>query len=258
MSRAVLSFLAIALSLSFNEAMTDDPERVPAPRTARERVRAELLREIKVVAARHLAEHGAAALSVRAIARELGMVSSAVYRYFPSRDDLLTVLIVDAYNEVGAAAEAADRSATHEGPAGRWLSACRACRGWALANPHQYALVYGSPVPGYRAPQDTVVPASRIGVVLLGQLEDARRHRRRAAPRAAVTASVLHPDMFAMLRVAAPHVDEATCVVALWAWVHLIGAVTAELFGHLHNVVDDLDLFFDEQMAGVAHGLGLF
>src|SRR5207248_3208991 len=81
-----------------------------ASRTARDRARIELTDEIKAVARRHLAEHGSAALSLRAVAREVGMVSSAVYRYFPSRDELLTALIIDAYDAVGERAEAAERA----------------------------------------------------------------------------------------------------------------------------------------------------
>ena len=87
----------------------------------RARVRAELTREIAEVARRHLASDGAAALSLRAVARELGMASSAVYRYFPSRDDLLTALIVDAYDALGAAAEEAERRGT-PGPISRPLA----------------------------------------------------------------------------------------------------------------------------------------
>ena len=79
-----------------------------AGRTARERVRAELIREITETARRQLATDGAAGLSLRAVAREMGMVSSAIYRYFPSRDDLLTTLIIDGYNAIGAAVEKAD------------------------------------------------------------------------------------------------------------------------------------------------------
>ena len=101
------------------------------------------------------------------------MVSSAVYRYFPSRDDLLTRLIIDGYDALGAAAEAADRPG--EAPRERWLAVCRAVRAWALAHPHEYALLYGSPVPGYTAPQDTVPAASRVGVVLGRILGDAAR-----------------------------------------------------------------------------------
>src|SRR5947207_8312882 len=136
-----------------------------ASRTARERVRAELTREITETARRHLATEGAAGLSLRAVARELGMVSSAVYRYFPSRDDLLTALIIDGYNAIGAAAEHADAACRRGDHRGRWLSACRSVRDWALAHPHEYSLVYGSPVPGYRAPEQTIGPASRVAAV---------------------------------------------------------------------------------------------
>ena len=124
-----------------------------ASRSARERVRAELIREITEIARRQLATEGAAGLSLRAVAREMGMVSSAIYRYFPSRDDLLTTLIIDGYNAVGAAVEQAEAACPRDDYTGRWLAACRAVRDWALANPHEYALVYGSPVPGYEAPE---------------------------------------------------------------------------------------------------------
>src|SRR5262245_38214115 len=128
--------------------------------------------EIKAVARRHLAAEGAN-LSLRAVARDLGMVSSAVYRYFPSRDDLLTALIIDAYQAVGEVAERADAGCDRADLTGRWLAVSGAIRSWALANPHEYALIYGSPVPGYAAPPDTVPPATRAVAVLAGLLRDA-------------------------------------------------------------------------------------
>src|SRR3954464_716928 len=115
----------------------------------RARVRAELTREIVDVARRHLASEGAAALSLRAVARELGMVSSAVYRYFPSRDELLTALIIDAYDSVADAAEEAEAAVPRGDVAARWMATCRAVRLWAVANPQEYALIFGSPIPGY-------------------------------------------------------------------------------------------------------------
>src|SRR3984885_3114705 len=112
--------------------------------TARERARAEIAGEIKDEARRQLATTGAQ-LSLRAVAKELGMVSSALYRYYPSRDDLLTALIIDAYDAVGAAAE---QAIVGPGPAReRLIAACHAVRDWARSNPQEYALVYGSPVP---------------------------------------------------------------------------------------------------------------
>ena len=137
-----------------------------APLGARARARIELTAEIKDTARRHLAQDGAQGLSLRAVARDLGMASSAIYRYFPSRDELLTALIIDAYDAIGATAERADAKAVSEDrPAGlRWLLVCRAVRRWALRHPHEFALVYGSPVVGYAAPLDTVEPATRIAV----------------------------------------------------------------------------------------------
>src|SRR6202034_3798385 len=104
-----------------------------APRTARERARAELTREIKEGARRQLAATGADGISLRAVARELGMASSALYRYFPSRDDLLTALIIDAYDAIGAAAEQAiaEGKPDESCPSDRCLVSCHATRGWA-------------------------------------------------------------------------------------------------------------------------------
>src|SRR6185312_17499730 len=123
----------------------------PAP-SLRARVRAEMIGEIKRVALEHLARDGSA-LSLRAVARDMGMVSSAVYRYFPSRDELLTALIIDAYDSVGAAAELDEADARRTDYAARWMATARAVREWAVTHPQEFALIYGSPVPGYQAPQ---------------------------------------------------------------------------------------------------------
>ncbi len=117
--------------------------------------------EIKAVARAHLATDGAN-LSLRAVARDMGMVSSAIYRYYASRDDLLTALIVDAYNALGETVEAAEAMVADRSQLrARWRAATRAVRTWALANPAEYALLYGSPVPGYAAPADTIAAAAR-------------------------------------------------------------------------------------------------
>src|SRR5262245_34376835 len=134
---------------------------MPPAKAVRGRARAEITKEIVAAGRRQLATDGAAALSLRAVARELGMVSSAVYRYVASRDDLLTLLIIEAYDALGAAVEVAAAPGRGRTPAGRFFAAGRAVRAWAVANPHEYALLYGSPVPGYQAPQDTIGPASR-------------------------------------------------------------------------------------------------
>src|SRR5215468_4438575 len=154
-----------------------------AGRTARERARAELTEEIKESARRQLATEGAAGLSLRAISRELGMVSSALYRYFPSRDDLLTALIIDAYNALGDAAEAAagDFERTRD-PLESWVAVFNAVRRWARASPQEYALIYGSPVVGYQAPQTTIEPAGRVAILVLRLIARAHADGRLIAP----------------------------------------------------------------------------
>jgi len=133
----------------------------------RARVRAEMTDEIKTVARRHLAAEGAN-LSLRAVARDMGMVSSALYRYFAGRDELLTALIIDAYNSIGQAVEDADAATGREDLRGRWMAVSHAVRDWALARPHEYALIYGSPVPGYAAPAEvTNEPGTRVIGALL-------------------------------------------------------------------------------------------
>jgi AcrR family transcriptional regulator len=102
------------------------------------------------------------------------MGSSTVHRYFPSRDDLLTALIVDAYDAVGAAAEQADSVVRNADVLGRWMSVVRAVRRWALAHRQEYALIFGSPVLGYQAPAETVDPAVRVPLLVLA-IYDRRR-----------------------------------------------------------------------------------
>ncbi len=229
--------------------MTTTPVRAPAPATARARVRAELTAEIKDAARRQLAEEGASALSLRAVARELGMVSSALYRYFPSRDDLLTALIVDAYDAVGLAVEQADTGFAPGDVRGRWMAIARAVRTWAVAHPNEYALIYGSPIPGYAAPADTIDPAARPALAVLRVLVDgviagtidARDDR--PVPRR------VGRDLAALRRDAAPGVPDAVLVRGLLVWTQMFGTISFELFGHLHNVIHDYDAFFDHQIA---------
>jgi AcrR family transcriptional regulator len=218
---------------------------VNASRTARERVRAELTREITDVARGQLATEGAAQLSLRAVAREMGLVSSAIYRYFPSRDDLLTALIVDGYNAIGEVAENADAAVPAGDYAGRWLAVCRAVRDWALAHPHEYALVYGSPVPGYQAPQQTVGPATRAAAVFGKIVSDAYQAGALRPPGLcppppgpfAADAAGLRDSVLA-------GVPDEVIAAALAAWTALFGMISFELFGQFENVITDRAAFF--------------
>ncbi|MFH8624467.1 TetR/AcrR family transcriptional regulator [Streptomyces sp. NRRL B-24572] len=223
-------------------------------RGARARARIEITAAIKDEARTQLAAEGAAKLSLRAVARELGMVSSALYRYFPSRDDLLTALIVDAYDAVGAAAERAAAEAEAERPLDRWTAVCRAVRAWAVAHPHEYALIYGSPVPGYSAPQDTIVPASRVGLVLIDIARRAHTGEGVALP---PLPDALRPEAVRIGADIAPDLPPPLAVALVAAWSQLFGLVSFEVFGQFDNVVEDRDTFFATAARRLGQDVGL-
>ena len=227
-----------------------------APRTARDRARLEVTGEIKRVARDQLAASGASALSLRAVAREVGMVSSAVYRYFPSRDDLLTALIIDAYTSVGERATGAEREVRRSDLVGRWLAVARAVREWAKQTPHEYGLIFGTPVPGYAAPRDTVDPATVIPLLLLQILVDSTRAGRAVAWRDRPIPRVVRNDLRALRAEAQLNLDDDQLIQAIMAWTQLIGVISFELFGHLANVINETDAYFELQMRNVARDLG--
>lgn len=190
-----------------------------------------------------LAAAGAAGLSLRAVARELGMAPSAMYRYFRSRDEMLTALIAEAYNAMGEVAEAAARAA--EAPAARVRAVCRSLRTWALAHRHEYALLYGAPVPGYLAPELTVAAASRVTGVLAGIVKDGWEA-------GAISASAIPPVSAAMAeqarliaQTAMPGVPLPVASRALAMWALLFGQLNFEVFGRLDGVVADGEVLFE-------------
>jgi AcrR family transcriptional regulator len=226
------------------------------PRTPRDFARIELTRSILAVGRAQLAAVGPGELSLRAVARDLGMASSAVYRYFPSRDHLITALLVECYDESGAAVEAADDAVARSRYRKRWLVMAGALRDWARANFHEYALLYGSPVPGYAAPEDTIVPAQRVPARLLGLMADAEIA---ALPLGAPAMKVPRAVSVSFRPIASQYecISDERMVRALMAWATLIGQISLELFGHLHQGVLDYDAHFDHLMHRVATDLGL-
>ncbi|MFF7017704.1 MULTISPECIES: TetR/AcrR family transcriptional regulator [Streptomyces] len=228
-------------------------------RGARERARREVTAAIKDEARRQLAAEGAAKLSLRAVARELGMASSALYRYFPSRDDLLTALIVDAYDAIGEAAETARATADRVRPrpapyADRWVAVAGAVREWALAHPHEYALIYGSPVPGYSAPMDTVGPASRVGMVLIGLIRDAFQDDGLALP---PLARGLRAEAERLSADIAPDLPPAVAPALVAAWAQLFGLISFELFGQFNRMVEAREELFRQAAGELARSVGL-
>jgi AcrR family transcriptional regulator len=229
---------------------------MPPLRGVRERARAEVTAAIIAEAHRQLAEVGPTALSLRSVARELGLASSALYRYFASRDELLTALIVEAYDALGEAAETA--AGVEGSPAQRWCAIASAIREWGLQHPHQYALLYGSPVPGYHAPEATIGPASRVTLTLLHVVDDAYRAGQLTLPAAAVAPSDdLRHDVDGLLRDTGLALPPEMVAPLVAAWTQLFGLVSFELFGQTRNVFEAHDDLFAQTSAAMAAFLGL-
>jgi AcrR family transcriptional regulator len=212
---------------------------------ARERARVETTAEIVRLARVQIEREGAANLSLRAIARDLDMVSSAIYRYFASRDELLTRLIIDSYERLGATVEVADAAVRKRSDyASRWRAMTRSIRQWAMLNPAEYGLLFGTPVPGYAAPSDTIGPATRYTRVLMNLIIEMEANGHVADAKVPLA---LRKDYVAFRKSAVIASSEADPMLmnGMIAWANVLGVISLELFGHLHNVVDTPGALFE-------------
>ena len=180
------------------------------------------------------------------------MASSAVYRYFPGRDELLTALIADTYSELADVANNAVATTAGESFRDRWATMARSIRRWAVENPHDYALIYGSPVPGYAAPRETAEPAQRLISALLMLLQDATRNGEVLDDLPSETPPSVEVALARVRMLADDDLGDALLLRAVGGWTQLFGHLSFELFGQFHTVVDDYDTFFDALMVDVA------
>lgn len=222
-----------------------------APLTRRERNRINTAAEIKDLAREQMAAEGAAALSLRAISRAMGMTAPAIYRYFPSRDDLVTALLLDAYDSLAAGIETADAPLPRPDLRGRLFAIAHAYRAWAFAHPAEYSLILGTPIPGYHAPFEITQPAAHRASIRLGEVitealarSDADLHTNSLA------AASDDPPGFTTLP---DHVRDAA--IAAWAVMH--GLVSLELYGHTTRLEDATDSLYHQEIVRFAGRLGL-
>lgn len=206
----------------------------------RERYRRQVRAEAIRLALEQLAEHGASALSVNAIARQMGMSGPALYRYFASRDELLTELLLDAYGELAGVLEAAARD-SGDRPAGARLRAlARVYREWAQANPHRYLLIFGTPVPGYKAPSDRTTPLAQRALGAIMTVFTAEEPRRPLRTHAMADAAC---ESWA-LQSGAPALPGSLLRSAITFWTRLHGVLSLEIEGHFGATLPDAALFY--------------
>jgi AcrR family transcriptional regulator len=227
----------------------------------RDRVRAATTGEIKETARRILVAQGPEAVSLRAIAREMGMTAPALYRYFSSREDLLRQVCGDIFSEIATDIRAAAARAAEESGGdvtAKLIAACREFRHWALTHREEFGLLFGTPLPGLEPLHDkTDECAMEFAGSFMGLfLELWQRH-----PFPVPADEQIEPGLVAQLAryIGALGVDlpAGAALVFLRCWVRLYGMVSLEVFGHLHFALDDAAPMFEITLAELAGLVGL-
>jgi AcrR family transcriptional regulator len=246
--------LLLLLTLLYAVNMTGTAARM----SRRERVRQATVAEIKAVARAQMAAEGTAGVTLRAIAREMGMTAPALYRYFGSRDELVTALVTDAYDALADAMEAAV-DAAGPGHAGRVRAAFGAFRAWGLEHPTEYALIFGSPIPGYVAPETTRPAGVRYTDLLVRLLADAVADRALDPARIDLQPSPALARQVEELqrRRGGPGLPVPVLAFGLGAWARVHGLVTLEVFGHLAPAVGDGTALFEQELEIIVRQSGL-
>jgi AcrR family transcriptional regulator len=231
----------------------------PRPKRELGRERSTTIAQIKMVARQQMAEHGTAGLSLRGIGREMNITAPAIYNYFPRLDDLITALIVDAFNALADAMEAAEAAEASERPYDKIMALCLAYREWAMADPTVFQLIYGNPIPGYHAPEELTIPLARrpflglfrwfIRAHQAGELTIPAEYQ--AVPPAMVE------GIAAWRRETGIEMPDALLGLLMSGWARIHGAVLLELFGHLEPLVGGGGSFYRYELEAFAQRLAL-
>ncbi|MFC9476244.1 TetR/AcrR family transcriptional regulator [Nocardia sp. NPDC056952] len=228
-------------------------------RNRRERLREEATAEIKAIALRLLAEGGPDAISLRAIAREMGMTAGALYGYFPARDDLITTLIADVYTSLVDRAEAARDAVPETDPAGRIMAWGETVREWAVANPAGFKLIYGDPVLGYQPPSSGPAHEAELRACsgLVGLAAAAWPYAATSQTIGAPAWPDFDPALVDHVRGEFPDLPPAGLALALRMWGRMHGLLALEIYGHLGPRAQHPDKLYRAEMLDLVRSLGL-
>lgn len=230
-----------------------------ATQTRRARLRAETSSEIKAIALAHMAAEGPAAISLRAVAREMGMTAGAIYSYFDTRDELVSALVADVYDSLAERLENARDAVPAADPTGRVIAVGHTYREWAVAHPEEFRLVYGDPAPGYVAPDGgAAADAEKRACTVILDLVAA------AWPKA----SSIHttdnhqwtdfvPAFADAARTSFPKLPPAAVALGIRVWGRMHGLVALEVYGHLRNLTQDPGKLYRAELHDLVATLGL-
>jgi AcrR family transcriptional regulator len=229
------------------------------PRQRNEEIFEETKEAIKTVARRHMAEQSTASIGLRPIARDLDMTAPALYRYFPSLDDLITALILDAFNSNADTMAEAEAQYPINAYAERLFAALIAYRDWAFAHPVDFQLIYGNPIPGYKAPGELTVPAATRIFLVIGGILDAAYRAGLLKPLDAYRALPLsiNEHMQLVIEQMSYPTEPVVVYITTVGWTRIHGMVWLEMFGHTPPVVGDPTEFYRFEVLELMRSMGL-
>jgi AcrR family transcriptional regulator len=229
------------------------------PKREQAHERGEMIARIKAAAHGQMAQYGTAGLSLRGIARKLGITAPAIYNYFPRLDDLITALLVDTFTALAEAMEAAEAALASDRPYDKIMALCLAYRGWAAAHPVDFQLIYGNPIPGYYAPEELTIPLARRPFMgLFRSFIKAYEVGELTIP---VEYQVVPPAMVegiaAWKRLSGIEMPDALLALLMSGWSRIHGMVMLELFHHIQPLVGDGATFYRYEIDAYLERLGL-
>jgi AcrR family transcriptional regulator len=222
-----------------------------SPRPRREDRHPDLHTAIKETAWKQIGESGAAALGLRAIARELKITAPSIYNYYPSRDDLVTALIVDAYNSLAEAQEDSVKNLAEDDLSGRLSALGIAYRQWAITYPQRYQLIFGTPIPHYHAPDDLTLPAAtRALAPLIKAIQDLSSAGNLRTERLASMTAKLKSMLEAWQKIEGGS-DLEVLYLALVIWSRVHGLVMMEIGHHIPPFFDNPAELFNREINNI-------
>lgn len=224
----------------------------------RDRVRAETTAEIKQTARQILVAQGPEAVTLRAIAREMGMTAPALYRYFGSHEDLIRHVVGDIFSEIGAGIAAAI-DAAGDGMTGKMIAACREFRRWGLSHKAEFGLLFGTPLPTLEAAHDDVVAecAGKFSGVFFALFYELWRKQPFPIPADDEIDPGLRAQLASYQEALGADLPLGAGLTFLRCWVRLYGMVSLEVFGHLHFALEDSAPMFEITLAELARLVNL-
>jgi AcrR family transcriptional regulator len=224
---------------------TPGRQTVDVTATRREKNRAATLVEIKEAALDQIASEGAWALTLRGIAREIGMSPAGLYRYYDGLDAIITELITDAYTDLADAVTGA--MATDDPATVRLRNGMLAYRHWSVDHPNRFLLIFGTPIPGYAAPEGgpTVEANRRIGEAFMSVLIEGWKRGEFTMPERNRPAQ---PGEVELAAQAAPDLPPTSIGAFLGTWAHFHGMVTLEILNQLDWAYEDPAAFYEAEV----------